>query len=272
MSRYFTSTDIAERFNVNRSAVSNWRKRYGTDSAVPFPTPDITRPQAQWRLERWGEVERWNIERGAGKTGTRHPAPSATDRRSSRITVADIAERFGMSRRGVHLWRTKPLPTPFPAPRVDGGARRRLEWDTEQWPDIEDWHRWYMGHLAAARQIPPLAHDRIGVADISRRLGVSQSAVHNWRTNPMASPFPTPRVAPAEGSRARTRLEWDVQQWPDIESWHRWYLTRDRSRADAADAGATPSNTQFLKPGNSTSASGTRQGRVVRPSVRRFVN
>jgi transposase-like protein len=61
---------LADALGVSRHLVSKWRSRYGTDSAHPFPEPDVTVDELPgWAPARVAEVERWREGlpgRGAG--------------------------------------------------------------------------------------------------------------------------------------------------------------------------------------------------------------
>ncbi|SEP54428.1 MULTISPECIES: hypothetical protein [Amycolatopsis] len=86
----FTQAHIAHWWGINRSAVTMMRKRWGPDSAAPFPTPDIEVPTvngdsviAGWAWNRWpAEFDTWNERRSnagrqrqrAARTSPRTPA------------------------------------------------------------------------------------------------------------------------------------------------------------------------------------------------------
>lgn len=77
--RYLGVAGVAEQLGVNRHAVHTWRTRYPTDSAHPFPVPDVEIDGAPgWRASRVTEVMRWReVLRGLGADGGR---PSAASR------------------------------------------------------------------------------------------------------------------------------------------------------------------------------------------------
>lgn len=90
--RCFTQAHIAHWWGINRSAVTMMRKRWGPDSAAPFPTPDVEVPtvngdsvMAGWAWDRWpAEFDTWNERRRnagrqrqrAARTSPRTPARS----------------------------------------------------------------------------------------------------------------------------------------------------------------------------------------------------
>ncbi|WP_143267059.1 hypothetical protein [Amycolatopsis thailandensis] len=69
--RCFTMAHIADWWGIQRSSVTMMRKRWGPDSAAPFPAPDVELPSVGggtvvlgWAWERWpAEFERWDQQR-----------------------------------------------------------------------------------------------------------------------------------------------------------------------------------------------------------------
>ncbi|RSM68694.1 hypothetical protein DL991_41225 [Amycolatopsis sp. WAC 01375] len=69
--RCFTMAHIAHWWGIKRSSVTMMRKRWGPDSAAPFPAPDVEMPTidgdttvAGWAWERWpAEFEAWDTKR-----------------------------------------------------------------------------------------------------------------------------------------------------------------------------------------------------------------
>jgi hypothetical protein len=68
--RYLGVLGIAEALGVSRHAVHKWRSRYPSDSAHPFPEPDVEVDGAPgWAAARLDEIMQWREGlpgRGAG--------------------------------------------------------------------------------------------------------------------------------------------------------------------------------------------------------------
>jgi hypothetical protein len=68
--RYLGVLGIAEALGVSRHAVHKWRSRYPSDSAHPFPEPDVEVDGAPgWAARRLDEIVQWRDGlpgRGAG--------------------------------------------------------------------------------------------------------------------------------------------------------------------------------------------------------------
>jgi hypothetical protein len=68
--RYLGVLGVAEALGVSRHAVHKWRSRYPSDSAHPFPEPDVEVDGAPgWAAARLDEIMRWREGlpgRGAG--------------------------------------------------------------------------------------------------------------------------------------------------------------------------------------------------------------
>jgi hypothetical protein len=68
--RYLGVLGIAEALGVSRHAVHKWRSRYPSDSAHPFPEPDVEIDGAPgWLAARLDEIVQWRETlpgRGAG--------------------------------------------------------------------------------------------------------------------------------------------------------------------------------------------------------------
>jgi hypothetical protein len=145
MPAFFTSSDIAGKLGVTLAAVSNWRRRYGPDSAFPFPAPDEADPP-RWRTERWAEIDAWQRIRGGSKTGPRGPRVPVRDARE--VVVADIASRLGVTPGLVYQWNAAHLPRRFPPPReIPQGTRVRYVWSVDQWDAILNWRAWHLDYI-----------------------------------------------------------------------------------------------------------------------------
>jgi hypothetical protein len=70
MERYLGVLGVAEALGVSRHAVHKWRSRYPSDSAHPFPEPDVEVDGAPgWAARRVDEIMQWRESlpgRGAG--------------------------------------------------------------------------------------------------------------------------------------------------------------------------------------------------------------
>lgn len=70
MERYLGVLGVAEALGVSRHAVHKWRSRYPSDSAHPFPEPDVEVDGAPgWVAARLDEIVQWRENlpgRGAG--------------------------------------------------------------------------------------------------------------------------------------------------------------------------------------------------------------
>lgn len=68
--RYLGVLGVAEALGVSRHAVHKWRSRYPSDSAHPFPAPDVEIDEAPgWAEARLDEIVQWRENlpgRGAG--------------------------------------------------------------------------------------------------------------------------------------------------------------------------------------------------------------
>ena len=57
---YLGTLGVAERLGVSRQTVTNWRARYPSDSAHPFPAPDVEIDGVPgWSPDRLGEIRQW---------------------------------------------------------------------------------------------------------------------------------------------------------------------------------------------------------------------
>ncbi|WP_410646250.1 hypothetical protein [Amycolatopsis sp. cmx-4-54] len=90
--RCFTMAHIAQWWGIQRSSVTMMRKRWGPDSAAPFPVPDVELIPASgdtvipgWAWQRWpAEFEAWDHQRKQAprrRSGTPGPGKRPTPRR-----------------------------------------------------------------------------------------------------------------------------------------------------------------------------------------------
>ena len=104
--RYLGVLGIAEALGVSRHAVHKWRSRYPSDSAHPFPAPDIEVDGAPgWAARRLDEIVQWRDTLPGRGTGGGRPsharqqyleaalARGLTRDEASRLLVA-MAEEF----------------------------------------------------------------------------------------------------------------------------------------------------------------------------------
>ncbi len=194
------------------------------------------------------------------------------------FTCTDIAARFGVTLAAVSNWRRRfgpDSPTPFPAPE-EGHPTPVWGWD--RWPEIDAWQVRRGGSRRGRRSGAGRRTDReyLTVKDIADLLNVTPGAVRRWRRTAWSLPFPQPDKEITQ--KTRTVSLWRAERLPDIQWWREWHLNHLARRSQrhgikdsapqASAPGALPPSA-FLKPARSTSRSGVRQGRVVRPSVRR---
>lgn len=110
--RCFTMAHIAHWWGIQRSSVTMMRKRWGPDSAAPFPAPDVEMPSVGggtvvpgWAWERWpAEFARWDQQRKQVPRGR-----SSTTARTTQPAPRRSAE-------------PKPAPPRAPAPTVADGT------------------------------------------------------------------------------------------------------------------------------------------------------
>lgn len=208
-------------------------------------------------------------------TSPHHPPPTF-------FTCTDIAARFGVTLAAVSNWRRRFGPgaeNPFPAP--DEGHPTPV-WRWERWPEIDAWHERRGGHRPGRPSTPRQRADGryLSMKDIAERLNVTPGAVRQWRRALLPIPFPQPDKEITQ--KTRTVSLWREDRWPDIQGWREWHLNHLATRKHPAHASqredrvpeqspetALPPPSHYLKIGRSTSRGAVRQGRVVRPNIRR---
>jgi hypothetical protein len=96
--RYLGVLSIAEALGVSRHAVHKWRSRYPSDSAHPFPAPDIEVDGAPgWAARRLDEIVQWRDTlpgRGAGGGRPSHARQQYLEAALARGLTRDEASRL----------------------------------------------------------------------------------------------------------------------------------------------------------------------------------
>lgn len=96
--RYFGVLGIAEALGVSRHAVHKWRSRYPSDSAHPFPEPDVEVDGAPgWSARRLDEIVQWRDGlpgRGAGGGRPSHARQQYLENALARGLTGDEASRL----------------------------------------------------------------------------------------------------------------------------------------------------------------------------------
>jgi hypothetical protein len=96
--RYLGVLGIAEALGVSRHAVHKWRSRYPSDSAHPFPEPDVEVDGAPgWAARRLDEIVQWRDGlpgRGAGGGRPSHARQQYLESALARGLTGDEASRL----------------------------------------------------------------------------------------------------------------------------------------------------------------------------------
>lgn len=290
-------TDLAKRFGVTVPAVSNWIRRFGPESFLPFPTPDEITPHPRWHADRWPEIELWNDQRARlvrrGRRPQQRPTPEPT---SHQVAVGPTVSMDAVLRAIAHVVTTYLPQNASDAATHDGDHEsthlihqlRVLERflsstgvasapnDTHSAPQFDDVH---------STENPMLT-----ITELANALGVTKASVQGWyNSTRLPVSFPRPVVDPpkVEGARRPKRL-WSASQLPEARAWLLWYgayKTRNLNigiqnpprageapgEADPSDLEAAPRVREFLKEAPRAARSAARRGRIARDSVRRRI-
>lgn len=273
-----TVADLAKRFDVTPSAVSNWIRRYGPKSPAPLPLPDDPAPNPKWRADRWPEFERWIEQRKRIRRGPK-PKPTRRSVADNPMSMNDVLVAVGAV--VAHSWEREQFD--FDDQDDDGKVGHVFNHLTVLTEFLV-----ITGANAASTTHPRRSGERnetdesamLTITQLAAELGVTKASVHGWYVS-TALPvrFPRPVVDPpkVEGQRRGTR-QWSRAQLPEARAWLLWYRQhRLRNLASvspdpngAAVESTSPAVSEFLKDTKRGTRSGVRHGRIARNNVRKL--